>query len=224
MKFECQYCKKSFAKETTLMVHVCEQKKRYQSQHETGIQLGLRAYQKFYEMSQGTGKPKTFDDFAKSPYYRAFAKFGQYCVSIRAVNVQQYTIWLLKNNKKIDNWCSDRVYGEYLLDYLRVESPMDALHRAIEQSIRWGHENEVPAHHYLRYGNTNTLCYAISTGRLSAWILYNCEAGTAFLAGLNSEQIAMIWPYIDADFWHKKLRDYPADVEYVKDILNQAGW
>ena len=101
MKFECQYCKKSFAKETTLIVHVCEQKKRYQSQGETGIQIGLRAYQKFYEISQGSGRPKTFDDFARSPYYRAFARFGQYCVSIRAVNVMRFTEWLLKNNKKI---------------------------------------------------------------------------------------------------------------------------
>jgi hypothetical protein len=100
MKFECQYCKKSFVKETTLMVHVCEKKKRYQSQNETGIQIGLRAYQKFYAMNSVTGRPKSFDDFADSPYYRAFARFGQYCVSIRAINILRFVEWLLKNNKR----------------------------------------------------------------------------------------------------------------------------
>ena len=224
MKFECQYCNKSFVKETTLMVHVCEQKKRYQSQNETGIQLALRAYQKFYEMSQGSGKPKTFDDFAKSPYYRAFAKFGQYCVSIRAINVPQFTIWLLKNNKKIDYWCSDKVYGEYLTEYIRIENLTDALQRAIEQSIIWSEETGNPPHDFLRYGNENKLCYAISTGRISPWVLYNSESGTEFLGRLNNEQIAMVWSSIDADFWQKKFKDYPTDAAYAKEILKQAGW
>jgi hypothetical protein len=224
MKFECQYCKKSFAKETTLIVHVCEQKKRYQSQGETGIQIGLRAYQKFYEISQGSGRPKTFDDFARSPYYRAFARFGQYCVSIRAVNVLRFTEWLLKNNKKIDYWCSDSVYGEYLLEYLQVESPMDAVQRAIESSVRWSEETGNPPHDYVRFGNDNALCYSVTTGRLSAWVLYNSNSGQEFLGRLSSEQIAMIWPYVDADFWQQKFRDYPTDVAYIKDILKQAGW
>ena len=224
MKFECQYCKKSYAKETTLMVHVCEQKKRYQSQTETGIQIGLRAYIQFYEMSQGAGKSKTFDDFAKSPYYRAFAKFGQYCVSVRAINIPQFTKWLLTHNKKIDYWTSDKVYGEYLQEHLKIENPMDALHRSIEYSIRWGHETNNPAHDYLRYGNDNKLCFAISTGRISSWVLYNSKSGQEFLGRIGSEQISMIWSFIDADFWQKKFKDYPEDVNYVKDILIQAGW
>ena len=224
MKFECQYCKKSFAKETTLIVHVCEQKKRYQSQGETGIQIGLRAYQKFYEMSQGSANPKSFDDFARSPYYRAFAKFGQYCVSIRAVNIPRFTEWLLKNNKKIDYWCSDRVYGEFLEQYLRIESPMDALYRSVEHGSRWADETGNPSNGYLRYGNDNVLCYAVTTGRISAWVLYNSESGQEFLGRIGPDQVSMIWSFVDADFWNQKFRDYPEDTAYVKDILKQAGW
>jgi hypothetical protein len=224
MKFECKYCKKSFAKETTLIVHVCEQKKRYQSQTETGIQIGLRAYQTFYEMSQSSGKLKTFDDFAKSPYYRAFAKFGQYCVSIRAVNIPRFTEWLLKNNKKIDNWCSDKIYGEFLAQYLKVENPMDALYRSVEYGSRWADETGNRSNDYLRYGNDNALCYAVTTGRISAWVLYNSQSGQEFLSRLNNEQIAMIWPYVDSDFWQEKFKSYTIDVEYIKDILKTAGW
>jgi hypothetical protein len=224
MKFECQYCKKSFVKETTLMVHVCEKKKRYQSQSETGIQIGLRAYQKFYEMSQGSGRPKSFDDFAASPYYRAFARFGQYCVSVRAVNVLRFVEWLLKNNKKIDYWCRDSVYEEYLAEYLRVENVTDAVYRAIETSIDWAEKTGNPAHDYIRFGNDNVICHAVSTGRVSAWVLYHCDSGIEFLSRLNSEQIAMIWTYVDTDFWQKRFRDYPEDVVYIKSILQQAGW
>ena len=49
MKFQCRYCKKSFVRENTLAVHVCEQKKRYQSQNETGVQIGLNAYLLLYK-------------------------------------------------------------------------------------------------------------------------------------------------------------------------------
>jgi len=224
MKFECQYCKKSFVKETTLAVHVCEQKKRFQSQNETGIQIGLRAYQKFYEMSQGAGKPKLFDDFAGSPYYRAFARFGQYCVGIRAVNIPRFTEWLLKNNKKIDYWCSDKVYGEFLEQYLKIENPMDALYRSVEYSSRWADETGNPSNGYLRYGNDNALCYAITTGRISAWVLYNSDSGQEFLGRISPDLLAMIWPFVDADFWQKKFKDYDNDVEYIRDILKQAGW
>lgn len=224
MKFECQYCKKSFAKETTLMVHVCEKKKRYQSQNETGVQIGLRAYQRFYEMSQGTGRVKTFDDFADSPYYRAFVRFGQYCVSVRVVNVIRFVEWLLKNNKKIDYWCKDSVYGEFLVEYLRIENPMDAIHRAIETSIAWSEKTGHPAHDYVRYGNDNVLCHDIVAGRLSAWALYNSDSGIEFLSRLNEQQVVMIWSYVDADFWQKKMRDYADDAAEVRDILKQAGW
>jgi hypothetical protein len=68
------------------------------------------------------------------------------------------------------------------------------------------------------------MAYAISTGRISSWIIYNCESGQQFLSELDATQIAMVWPYIDADFWMRKFKDHPADQEYAKEILTKAGW
>jgi hypothetical protein len=191
---------------------------------EAGVRLGFNAYLKFYEMTQGSAKLKTFDDFADSSYYRAFVKFGRYCVDVRAINPARFTEWVLKQNKKIDHWCRDSVYTEYLMDYLRVENVNDALARAIEFGINWSEQSNAAAHDCLRYGNSNAMAYAVSTGRISAWVIYNCESGQKFLEDLNPEQIAMVWPYNDADFWQKKFQNYPADQEYAKDILQKAGW
>ena len=225
-EYTCQYCEKSFRREQTLSVHVCEKKKRYQSQFETGVQIGLNAYLKFYEMSQGSAKLKTFEDFADSPYYRAFVKFGQYCVSIRAINVPRFIEWLLKNNKKIDYWCRDKIYGEFLEQYIRIEHINDALERSIREM-----QNYVDDHadikngiaDYFRYGNSNRICYDISTGRISPWVVYSCDSGVAFLSALDPSQITMLWPMIDADFWTQKFKDYWADAEYAKEILKGAG-
>jgi hypothetical protein len=54
-----------------------------------------------------------------------------------------------KTTRKIDYWCRDSVYGEYLLDYLHGEKSMDAVQRAIESSIRWSEETGNPPHDHV---------------------------------------------------------------------------
>jgi hypothetical protein len=203
---------------------MCEPKRRFQEQSERGVQLGLQAYLRFYEITQGSAKLKTFEDFAQSPYYRAFVKFGRYCVDVKAVNPPRFVDWLLKNNKKIDHWCRDTMYTEYLINYLPVENVNDALARAMEYGIAWSEQTGNPAEDSLRYGNTNSKIYAVTAGRISGWIVYNCESGQKFLSELDSTQIAMIWLYIDSEVWMKKFSDYVADQEYVKEMLKKASW
>ena len=224
MTHECRYCKKSFLKETSLAVHMCEPKRRMQERSERGVELGFQAYIRFYEMTQGSAKLKTYEHFAESPYYRAFVKFGRYCVDTRTVNPRQFLEWLLKNNKKIDHWCRDTMYTQYLIDYLRVENVNDALARAMEFGIDWSEQSGNPAEDCLRYGNTNAMVYAVTAGRISPWIVYNCESGQKFLSELDATQIAMVWPYIDSEVWMKRFSEYVADQEYVRELLQKAGW
>jgi hypothetical protein len=224
VRYQCQYCEREFTKETTLSAHLCEPKRRHQARGEKGVQLGLQAYLKFYEYSQGSARLKTWDDFAKSPYYRAFVKFGRYCQSSYVINPVRFMDWLLKNNKKIDYWCQDTNYNEYLTEYLQLEAVADALSRSIEYSIDWSEKNSAQPCDCLRYGNRNVLCHAVATGRISPWAIYNCASGQEFLNELSSEQVAMIWPYINADRWQQRFANYRADQEYAQEILKQAGW
>lgn len=222
--YTCRFCQRSFGRESTLSVHMCEPKRRHNQQNDTGVQIGFRAYLRFYETTQGSARLKTYEDFSTSNFYRAFVKFGQYCQRIRAVNIPRFIDWLLKNNKKIDHWCRDNVYDQYLIEQVKHEHVNDALSRAIEQSISWEEETKYLSRNYLRHAGIGAVCYAIASGRVTGWVLYNCESGIEFLSKLNEEQIAMTWDYIDADFWTKKFHDYPADAEYAKEILKQAGW
>lgn len=224
--YNCKYCDKSFAKESTLAVHLCEQKRRYQQEKETGVQLGLKAYLRFYEMSQGSAKLKTYDDFAKSPYYNAFVKFGRYCQGIRCINYSVYLDWLLTNNKKLDYWCKDSLYSEWLPTYLKKEAVQDALERALKEMQDYADTHPELKNgftDYFRYGNSNRICHHIVTGRISPWVIFNCDTGVDFLSNLSEEQVAIVLPWIDPDFWQRKFKDYLADTEWVKDILQKAG-
>jgi hypothetical protein len=224
MSHICQYCKKSFVKEASLTVHSCEPRRRRQEKDDAGVRMGFNAYLKFYELTQGSAKLKTYDDFCESSYYRAFVKFGRYCVNTRVVNPARFTEWVLRQNKKLDYWCSDKLYEEYLLFYLRVERMEDALARALENAITWAEKKDAQAQDYLRYGNHNTIIQDIMAGRISPWVLYNCESGQKFLASLNTEQQSILWPYIDPDVWTKKLKEDPANRDEAQELLKRAGW
>lgn len=223
--FKCRYCGKEYRKESTLAAHLCENKRRWQQEKETGVQFGLRAYLRFFEMTQGSAKFKSYEDFVESPYYKAFVKFGRHIVAIRAVNPRVFIDWVIKENKKLDHWTHEQVYLEYLHAYLKKETVQDALERALIEMQEYTDEIKTfdKFSDYFRYGNSNRICHHISNGRISPWIIFNCQSGVDFLGNLGEEQVAIILPWIDPDVWQRKFTDYVADTEWVKLILKEAG-
>ena len=225
LNFKCKYCERDFRKESTLTAHLCEPKRRWQQETETGVQFGLRAYLQFYETTQGSAQLKSYMDFVASPYYNAFVRFGRHLVAIRCINSNSYTAWLLKNNKKLDHWCRDKFYEEWLHEYIRREAVQDALERGLKQMEEYANGDSGIAgySHYFKYGNHNRICYHITTGRVSPWIVYNCDSGIEFLESISAEHLAIVLPWIDPDYWNRKFKDYVADVEWCKHILGAAG-
>ena len=223
---KCKYCNKEFRKESTLAAHQCEPKRRWQQEKEMGVQFGLQAYLRFFEVTQGSAKLKSYADFVTSPYYLAFVAFGRHMQAIRAVNPRAFIDWVIKQNKKLDHWTHEAVYVEYLHQYLKREATQDALERAlIEMQEYVDQHTEITQglSGYFRNGNSNRICHHIANGRISPWIVYNCDSGIAFLDSLTEEQIAIIIDWIDPDYWQRKFKDYVADTEWVKMILKEAG-
>lgn len=223
--YKCKYCESSFRRESTLAHHMCEKKRRWKQEKETGVQWGLRTYLKFYDITQGSSKTKSYEDFVESPYYSAFVKFGQYNVSIRSLNYLSYAEWLLKQNKKIDHWCKDSLYTEWLLQYLKKESPQDAMERALKTMEECSVESNpyFNFNEYFKQVGDGTICHHITTGKISPWVVYNCDSGIDWLSNLNEEKAELILPTIDPDFWNRKFKDYLADSEWCRHILKEAG-
>lgn len=224
--YKCKYCGKSYAKESTLTAHLCENKRRWQQEKETGVQWGLRAYLRFYEITQGSAKLKSYEDFVTSPYYTAFVKYGRWQVEIRSINYLSFTEWLLRNNKKLDHWTSDKLYTEWLHEYLKKEAVQDALERGLTEMQSYADTHPDLKNgfvDYFRYGNANRICHHICSGRISPWVIFNCASGVEFLESLDDGQVVMILPWIDPDHWQRKFKDYLSDTEWVKMVLKEAG-
>jgi len=223
-ELSCTFCGKFFRRESTLQVHNCEQKKRFFQKNDPGVQIGFQTYLRFFELTQGTSKLKTHEDFSTSPYYTAFVKFGKHIKKINAVAPALFIDWIIKQNKKLDKWCRDDMYEEFLHNYLRKEKAEEAIERFVEFTVEWGIENDAEFNHVFWLGNENKICYYITLGKISPWALYNCDTGIKFLEELNEEQVQYIFKWIDPSYWQRHFIDYMADTELIKKALSDGGF
>ncbi len=223
-ELSCEFCKRSFQRETTMMKHLCENKRRWQDKDQPGNRIGFQAWVEFYKKNTASKKLRTYVDFTKSAYYIAFVKFGHYCVDIKCINVVRYADWLLKNQIKIDSWCSDTNYTKFLIEYLKTEDPLDAIARSIEATMTISKDSGIETKDCLRYANRNKLAYAVTTGKISPWMLYQSESGVKFLEELDESQQKMIIDYINPEQWAIKFRRNTEMVTQVKELLNAAGY
>lgn len=224
VKHECEFCKREFARETTIAKHICEYKQRWMAKDMQSNRIGFQVWLQFYKKNTASKKNKTYEEFIRSAYYTAFVKFGAYCVDVNAINIVRFTDWLLKNQIKIDTWCQDTIYTKYLIEYLRVEDHWDGIHRSVETTIRMAREQEIQPHDLLRYGNVNKICYAITTGKISPWMLYQSDSGVHFLETLNPEHVKLIIEYINPEQWALKFHRNPDHVTEIKSLLKTAGY
>lgn len=207
-----------------MIKHLCESKRRWQDKDLPGNRIGFQSWVEFYKKNTTSKKPKTYVDFVKSAYYIAFVKFGHYCIGIKCINVNRYANWLLKNQIKIDSWCSDTNYNKFLIQFLKEEDPLDAIARSIETTIALAKEENIQSKDYLRYGNRNRVCHLITNGKISPWMLYQSESGVDFLSNLDEGQQRLIMDYINPEQWAIKFRRNTEMVTQVKELLNQAGY
>jgi hypothetical protein len=220
--YNCEYCKKTFAKESTLFVHICEQKRRHLSKNEKHVQTGMLAFQKFYELNQKTSSKKTFDDFASSPYYTAFVKFGSFVVNTAPIYPEMFIDYVIRSGVKLDHWCRDTLYESYVVDMIKREPADGAIQRSIKTMMDWADKNEASWEHYFAYVNLNRLTHDIKEGLVSPWMVLNTKAGKEVLRKMNDEQLEIIGLVIDPIFWQKKFKSLPADIELVKEIIKEA--
>lgn len=219
---QCEFCQKNFIRSATLASHVCEAKRRWQNRSTPLVVLALEAYQRFYRQCQPSQKPKQWEHFAQSSYYAAFVRFAQYMLDVRCVNTGAFMDHVIKNNIKLDQWASDGVYTAFLMRWTRTEDAWDAVRRSIDTATVWAQENHSNLAHYFLYASDYKIQSDLDRGRISAWFVFCSETGQQWLNNLGPEQTAIIWCWIDPEYWQPNLTQNPVADE-IRHTLKQAG-
>lgn len=222
IKFTCEFCKKSFSRESTIMSHMCESKRRWLAKDERYVKLGLHAFQKFYQLSMKAKKPKTYEDFIESPYFTSFVKFGRHLININAIEAEGYVEFLIKAGLKLENWTDEIWYESWVRELAKKESPDKAIERNILLMEQWARDNDENWVDFFRKVPTPLATRWIRTGRISPWLLY-CGVGDVLFDRLSDEQLEMVREWINPLYWQGKLRKHKTEVENIRIILEEAG-
>ena len=223
--FQCKFCNREYKSVKTLGNHTCEQKRRHMAQDEKYVQLGFRAFQRFHHLNSTAVKPKdkTFDEFRTSTFYLGFTKFGKFSLEVNCLNFENFIDWLIKHEVKLDDWAKDAAYELYVRDYSTRESADVAMERSIKFMEKWANKENQNWQHFFRKVHPNIFTYWVKTGRISPWIVFNCQSGTTMLSRLNDEQMSLVADALDPRIWSTKFEDDPEEVQFVQKCLTEAG-
>lgn len=219
----CQYCNSAYVKESTLAVHMCEQKRRHLAKNEKHVQLAYQSYIRFFQLSQKAKNQKTYDEFAKSPYYNAFVKFGSFLSNVNPLYLDRYIDYVVTSGVKLDHWCREEMYYVYVNDLIKKESADTAIERSIGTMVSWAEKNNSQWNHYFKYVSLNRAVYDIKDGKISPWLILNSKSGRDMLSRFNDEQLNIILDIMDPTFWSKRFKTYPADLELVTQVISEGN-
>jgi hypothetical protein len=202
---------------------MCEQKRRALQKTEKRVQYGYYAFNRFYKLSAGSKKDKTYEEFCKSPYYNAFVKFGSFVSNVRPLYPEKYIDYVVKSGVKLDHWCRDELYQQYAVELILKEDVTTALERSVITMMEWAEENNSAWNHYFNYVSLNRAVWHIKDGKISPWLILNCKSGKELLSKFNDEQLNMIYHIVNPEHWSIRFKRQKADVEIVKEVAKESN-
>ena len=185
--------------------------------------MAYDAFLRFYKRNMQMKKELTYDDFARSPYYNAFVKFGSFVSNVNPLYPDRFIDFVVTSGVKLDHWCRDELYDKYVVDLVKKETVETALERSISHMMGWADTNQAAWNHYFSYVSLSRATYDIKDGKISPWLIFNSASGKAMLQKFNDEQLNAISASIDPTYWIPKFKKLPADVELVKQVVKESN-
>ena len=221
----CEFCKRNVSKELTLINHSCEKKRRWFSKDEPQNRVAFLAWSRFHELNSFGKKEKnqSFQNFMNSRYYNAFVKFGKHIHDLNALEPLKFIEYVIKNNIPVDTWTYDFVYGQYVHELVRQESPENALERNIKLMNEWAMQQNEQWYDFFRKVNTNQAVAWVMNGRISPWVLYNVESALELFERCTAEQVALIKKHAPPGPWKIKFSKNKDSCEFIKSSLTESG-
>ena len=219
----CEYCNKTFSKQRTLDIHLCEPKRRWSQKDNKVHVLAYEIFRRFYEMNFPSQKQKTYTHFVQSQYYNAFIKTAKFITENTPVEIGAFIDWLCTSKIRIDSWPKQGTVDTYIKHLVRTEPVTQALNRTILTMGDWAEQEDARLEDFFKYVNLNRVCQLIANGRVSPWVLLNCHTGKDMIVTMHEDQIKIIFDMIDPEFWKKTFRKRDEDLDFVKNTLREAG-
>lgn len=222
----CEFCNKNFSRESSLINHSCEKKRRWFDKDSKHSRIAFNAWNRFYQLNKFNMDPNystNFKNFMNSKYYNAFMKFAKHICDVNAIDPVKFIDYVIKNNLPLDKWTHDFVYKQYVDNYIRQESAENALIRSVNLINDWSQETGKPWNEFFKTVNTHQAVMWIKSGKISPWLLYNVDSAVDFFSRCSPEQLVLIKELAPIGPWKLKFLKNQDSCTFIRDTLKQNG-
>jgi len=221
--YQCRFCNKTFTRERTLSSHMCERKRRWMNKDEAESRIAFSVWADFMKyVSPNTKKPKSIDDFIRSPDYIGFVKFANYLIALRPVESDKFIKWLFKLGVRLGDWTKPGTYQLYVQEAAKKETAERALERAILAMQEWGETTGDNWQYFFKKVAPATAMNMVVLGRLSPWIIYTTDAAQELLDRMEPGQIDTVAKHVDTEWWIKKIKRNSDEAEWINTTMKQV--
>lgn len=218
----CTWCGKTFMRDSSLLVHLCEKKARWQNKDEKWSLIAYHAWKTFFDMNSPQKKKSyTIHEFVQSRYYGDFVKLGWFLYNRQAIANEKYISYVLKAGLKPKEWVKESVYQEWVADYVKTESPSDGIERSIRYMDKWASDNGTEFNLYFSIVSTTAAVRHLLNGYISPWIIYLSDRASDLLNRMDNHQLSVIEPVINPLAWNIRLNNKKSETKEIKDILKR---
>jgi len=221
--YQCKFCKKAFARESTLSSHMCEKKRRWMCKDDTDSRIAFAVWSDFIKyVSPSAKKTKTVDDFIGSQDYISFIKFANYLIELRPLESDKFIHWIFKMGIRLSDWQKPGTYQLYVQEASKKETADRALERTILTMQEWGDTTGNNWQDFFNKISPAAGMNMVVLGKLSPWIIYSTDAAQKLLDRMEPGQIDTVAKHVDTKWWIKKLEKNPDEVRWINTTMQQA--
>ena len=222
-KFVCRFCKREYVRETSMLNHACEKKRRWNQQDTRANRIAFMAWLEFMKTVSSTKKHDlpNYEKFIQSRLYVPFVRFGHHLIDLGAVNNNDYIQFLIKHNVKVADWVKDYPYETYIQNLNAKESPEAAIQRGLYLAEEWAIDNNSTMDMFFETISPNRALFWMSVGKISPWFLLASSKSHILLQKFTPEQHEQMNKYIDRGVWKVRIKKYKKEFNDIHVILKE---
>ena len=224
-KAKCPYCNATFAREKTLITHMCKKKERYLNKNTKETLLAFEMWSKFRDFIQITVAANTspMDVFLESQEFEAFYKFATYALETKLIKPLEFMKHALRSGTSIDIWTTTAERKKWIVQYLKGENAISAVERSIvavnEWSLRTGYDWKT----FFQNVSSERFIQLLSNGDISPWFIYASSTYNNILDRLSDNEFMELVDYMDPRVWKVKQHKSKEEFLRIQEVCKEFG-
>lgn len=222
MYFKCQYCGDKFKKETTLIKHLCENRKKVLLLESNIGKSAYISYQNWRNLNHFFYCDK--DTFLNSKYFKSFINFVEFCKENSIPEKNGFIKMMVEKKIQPSLWINDLYYEMYISEFDNLYSPMRQVEMSLEVLYRLSDLLECKIHDIFSNIKIIELLKMIHAKKLSPWLLLLMKSFQHHIKyNITEEEQILLSTIINSNEWKQKFIKNKESMDKIKNLLLQLN-